>query len=52
MTWQLIWRNARVAALNATLQLLIIYRFEKDPYISLEIPTMLKLQIKWDRKRE
>ena len=26
MTWQLMWRNVRAAALNATLQLLIIYR--------------------------
>ena len=24
MTWQLMWRNVRVAALNATLQLLVI----------------------------
>ena len=27
MTWQLIWRNVRVIALNAMLQLLVIYRF-------------------------
>ena len=26
-TWQLMWRNVRVAALNATLQFLVIYRF-------------------------
>ena len=26
MTWQLMWRNVRAAALNATLQLLVIYR--------------------------
>ena len=24
--WQLMWRNVRAAALNATLQLLVIYR--------------------------
>ena len=30
MTWQLIWCNVRAAAeLNATLQLLVIYRFFK-----------------------
>ena len=28
MTWQLMWQNMRTAALNATLQLLVIYRFE------------------------
>ena len=27
MTWQLIWLNLSVATLNATLQLLVIYRF-------------------------
>ena len=27
MTRQLIWRNVRVTALNATFQLLIIYRY-------------------------
>ena len=27
MTWQLMWHNVRAAALNAMLQLLIIYRF-------------------------
>ena len=26
MSWQLMWRNVRAAALNATLQLLVIYR--------------------------
>ena len=26
MTWQLMWRKVRAAALNATLQLLVIYR--------------------------
>ena len=25
--WQLLWRNVRTAALNTTLQLLVIYRF-------------------------
>ena len=28
MTWQLMWHNVRAAALNATLQLLVIYRYE------------------------
>ena len=28
MTWQLMWRNVRAAVLNATLQLLVIYRCE------------------------
>ena len=28
MTWQLMWLNLSVATLNATLQLLVIYRFE------------------------
>ena len=32
MTWQLMWRNVRVAALNATLQLLVIYRFVETFY--------------------
>ena len=27
MTWQLMWHNVRAAALNTTLQLLVIYRF-------------------------
>ena len=27
MTWQLMWHNVRVAALNAMLQLLVIHRF-------------------------
>ena len=27
MTWQLMWLNLSVATLNATLQLLVIYRF-------------------------
>ena len=27
MTWQLMWRDVRAAALNVTLQLLVIYRF-------------------------
>ena len=27
MTWQLMWRNVRADALNATLQLLVIYRY-------------------------
>ena len=26
MTWQLMWRNVRVAALNVTFQLLVIYK--------------------------
>ena len=26
MTWQLMWRNVKAVALNATLQLLVIYR--------------------------
>ena len=26
MTWQLMWRNIRAAALNATFQLLVIYK--------------------------
>ena len=26
MTWQLMWRNVRTAVLNATFQLLVIYR--------------------------
>ena len=28
MTWLLMWLNVSVATLNATLQLLVIYRFE------------------------
>ena len=28
MTWQLMWHNVRVAALNATLQVLVIYRIQ------------------------
>ena len=27
MTWQLMWRNVRAVALNATFQLLVLYRF-------------------------
>ena len=30
MTWQLKWRNMRAAALNATLQLLVIYKLDKS----------------------
>ena len=28
MAWQLMWRNVRATTLNATLQLLVIYRFD------------------------
>ena len=28
MTWQLMWRKVRVTELNATLKLLVIYRFQ------------------------
>ena len=37
MTWQLMWRNVRAAALNATLQLLIIYRFGAKREFSFEV---------------
>ena len=30
MTWQLMWHNVKTAALNATLQLLLIYRLDKS----------------------
>ena len=29
MTWQLTWRNVKAATLNATLQFLVIYRFDE-----------------------
>ena len=31
MTWMLTWLNVSAAALNATLQLLVIYRSESKP---------------------
>ena len=32
MTWQLMWLNLSIATLNATLQLLVIYRLVSCPY--------------------
>ena len=38
MTWQLMWYNVRAAALNATLQLLVIYKYrsQNDNYLALK----------------
>ena len=30
MTWQLMWRNIRIATLKTTFQLLVIYRYRLD----------------------
>ena len=40
MTWTLMWLNWSVAIINATLQLLDIYRFEKK--FSFSLPTSLE----------
>ena len=36
MTWQLMWRNVRAAGLNATLQLLVIYRWV-EPHLGSQL---------------
>ena len=41
MTWQLMWLNLSIATLNATLQFLVIYRFELFPLLSHCIPIFL-----------
>ena len=37
MTWMLTWLNMSAAALNATFQLLVIYRFASATFISYSI---------------
>ena len=44
MTWQLMWRNVRVAALNAMLQLLVIYRFVLFCFVCLFLIFIFKLK--------
>ena len=48
MTWLLMWLNMSVATLNATLQLLVIYRFVKNH----EVPDLLATgsQVDYPRK--
>ena len=41
MTWQLMWRNVRAAALNTTLQLLVIYRLVESIIIVGTLPQLI-----------
>ena len=45
MTWQLMWLNLSVATLNATLQLLVIYRL--DEHLRNETWDLLKHLSTW-----
>ena len=43
ITWQLMWLNLKVATLNATLQLLVLYRLDKEQSICQERATSLEI---------
>ena len=48
MSWMLTWLNVSAAALNATFQLLVIYRFDNASTLYLYLPDLL-LKFSLDR---